>query len=213
MKKLILVFLEIVVGVIVVATIIQLVFFGKTDTKKQKNVNTGTSSDVASANYNYNDGQVTQAGNSVVDEEARQMLGKNLMQENDVNNKNKGELYTVLLDYKLALEIGDYSYAYNRLDGNFKLSNFPSIEGFKEYISGKYINIDKLDFYIESYTHNGSKYVCKVEIEDNSNVSYMYDEENYDPNVVYEPYEIPTTYQTFYITFDSVNDYKVSFDK
>ena len=66
-----------------------------------------------------------------------------------------------------ALKDGDYSYVYNKLDNNFKLSNFKTVNDFEKYIKERFAPLEDIIKY-DNYKIAAGLHVYDIEVTDKS---------------------------------------------
>ncbi len=84
--------------------------------------------------------------------------------------KDQEKVILNLNKFMLAINDGDYNYAYNLLADNFKNTNFPDYKNFETYIKSNLFANNKFE-YIEFGDQAGTYYTYKVNITDASGKS------------------------------------------
>lgn len=95
--------------------------------------------------------------------------------------------------FMLALNDGDYKYAYNVLDDSFKTNNFPNYASFETYAKSNFFSNNTFD-YAEFGNTAGTYYTYTVNITDASGESSN------------------TTTKTFIMLLEDGTDFKLSFN-
>ena len=135
-----------------------------------------------------------------IKQEAPQSKENNYVQEQEekeekiTNNiRNKGEkerIQIYLAEYIKHLENGEYSYAYKKLNTDFKRNYFPLIDDFIEYAKLRYSDLMSIEY--NDVQRQGNYYIMDVTITNLQDLQ-------------------TTINQKFIIQENEINDYQMSF--
>ena len=107
---------------------------------------------------------------------------------------DQGKVVLNINKFMLALNDGDYQYAYNKLADGFKANNFPTLASFEEYVKNNFFAKNKFDY--KKFGKEGEKYYTySIDITDMSGTL-----EN-------------TINKTFIMQLGEGTDFKLSFNK